>query len=614
MPIEYRKTSELPDLPDPGLDDQFFVIHEVDGVKKLFSVRAANLPIAGPAGPTGPPGEAPLDSPAFTGIPTAPTADLGTDSDQIATTAFVLANAGGGVTLPITESDVTGLVADLALKAPLASPVLTGTPTAPTAAPGTDSTQLATTAFVIANAGTGGVTLPIAESDVTNLTTDLAAKAPLASPALTGTPTAPTAGSGTNTTQVATTAFVQDAVVAAGGGTVTHTVGALTADVLVVGNGGGDVKALSGPLISAEIAGGTGTTSPLTLKATTGVGTTGADIIFAVGNNGATEVMRVQNNGNVGIGGAPSFRFHIKGTTSNSSNGATERNSNSAGGPRWSFLKDRVGAIVQASDFIGSFLFQGWDGAIYQTAASVDVIVDGAPSVNAVPGRFVFSTAPVGGGSALERMRIDNAGHVGIGVTTVTAMLHLMAGTATAGTAPIKFTSGPLLTTPEAGAQEFLTDDFFATITTGAARKAFVLDDGARLTSGRVPFATTNGRLTDASTLTFISNVLKVTGVYYAPLIDHGNSGTAITIDLAGSNEHLVTETGSATITLTNEIVGARYVLIFATGAGGFTPTLPAGVRLGSSPTWTTAASKYDVVTMLCVAAGVFLADVALGK
>ena len=41
--------------------------------------------------------------------------------------------------------------------------------------------------------------------------TALAAKAPLASPALTGTPTAPTAASGTSTTQIATTAFVQAA-------------------------------------------------------------------------------------------------------------------------------------------------------------------------------------------------------------------------------------------------------------------------------------------------------------------------------------------------------------------------------------------------------------------
>ena len=44
------------------------------------------------------------------------------------------------------------MAADLAGKAPLASPALTGTPTAPTAPPGTDSTQIATTAFVLANA------------------------------------------------------------------------------------------------------------------------------------------------------------------------------------------------------------------------------------------------------------------------------------------------------------------------------------------------------------------------------------------------------------------------------------------------------------------------------
>ena len=59
-----------------------------------------------------------------------------------------------------------------------------------------------------------------AESTLTtNLNTEItraksaeALKAPLASPTLTGTPTAPTATAGTNTTQIATTAFVQTAV------------------------------------------------------------------------------------------------------------------------------------------------------------------------------------------------------------------------------------------------------------------------------------------------------------------------------------------------------------------------------------------------------------------
>ena len=128
--------------------------------------------------------KAPLDSPALTGTPTAPTAIAGTNTTQLATTAFV-------------DAARVILVAADALKAPLASPALTGTPTAPTAAPGTNTTQLATTAFVDA----ARVILVAAD----------ALKAPLASPALTGTPTAPTAAAGTNTTQLATTAFVEAA-------------------------------------------------------------------------------------------------------------------------------------------------------------------------------------------------------------------------------------------------------------------------------------------------------------------------------------------------------------------------------------------------------------------
>ena len=46
----------------------------------------------------------------------------------------------------------------------------------------------------------------------TTVTTSIALKAPLADPALTGTPTAPTAAASTNTTQIATTAFVQQEI------------------------------------------------------------------------------------------------------------------------------------------------------------------------------------------------------------------------------------------------------------------------------------------------------------------------------------------------------------------------------------------------------------------
>src|SRR3990172_5750022 len=55
-------------------------------------------------------------------------------------------------------------------------------------------------------------------------------------------------------------------------------------------------------VVSPLVTGGTGTTSDLNLKTTSGVGTTGADMHFLVGNNGATEAMTILNSGNVGIG------------------------------------------------------------------------------------------------------------------------------------------------------------------------------------------------------------------------------------------------------------------------------------------------------------------------
>lgn len=56
--------------------------------------------------------------------------------------------AGGSDQLTLTQAQITGLVAALALLAPLANANLTGNPTAPTPAPGDADTSVATTAFV----------------------------------------------------------------------------------------------------------------------------------------------------------------------------------------------------------------------------------------------------------------------------------------------------------------------------------------------------------------------------------------------------------------------------------------------------------------------------------
>jgi len=81
--------------------------------------------------------------------------------------------------------------------------------------------------------------------------------------------------------------------------------------------------------------------------------------------------------------------------------------------------------------------------------------------------------------SALEAVTVLQGLQVGINNTAPTARLHLGAGVVTANYAPLKFTSGPLNTTAEAGAVEFLTDKWYGTITTGAARKEFVMTDNA---------------------------------------------------------------------------------------------------------------------------------------
>ncbi len=98
--------------------------------------------------------------------------------------------AGKTGVVTLTAGDVTG-------DAPLASPTFTGTPVAPTAAQGTNTTQVATTAMV--------------HSEAVLL-------APLASPTLTGTPTLPTGTiavkqtAGDNSTKVATTSYTDAAV------------------------------------------------------------------------------------------------------------------------------------------------------------------------------------------------------------------------------------------------------------------------------------------------------------------------------------------------------------------------------------------------------------------
>lgn len=130
------------------------------------------------------------------GTATATTVTTADNSTNIATTAFVKAQD----------------------YATLASPTFTGTPAAPTAAANTNTTQIATTAFVLGQGNSTAATIAMNGTQAAGVSNLYAradhvhpsdtSRAPLASPTFTGTPAAPTAAADTNTTQVATTAFV----------------------------------------------------------------------------------------------------------------------------------------------------------------------------------------------------------------------------------------------------------------------------------------------------------------------------------------------------------------------------------------------------------------------
>jgi len=138
---------------------------------------------------------APIASPTFTGTVagiTSTMVGLG-NVDNTADTAK-----------PVSTAQQTALD----LKAPLASPALTGVPTAPTAAAATNTTQIATTAYVRAEVAalvnSAGSTLDTLGEIATalgndanlstTLTTSIGLKAPLASPTFTGTVTVAAAG------------------------------------------------------------------------------------------------------------------------------------------------------------------------------------------------------------------------------------------------------------------------------------------------------------------------------------------------------------------------------------------------------------------------------------
>jgi hypothetical protein len=153
------------------------------------------------------------------------------------------------------------------------------------------------------------------------------------------------------------------------------------------------------------IIGGTNTTQSLIHKTTTGVGTTGADHIFQVGNNGATEAMRILNNGYVGFGtAAPSTPVQING-----------------------IILAKALSISGTQTTLSYFGINNSGGSEYlgvEDSAGGQLMTSGLPYASTI--QSAGATAFQIGTNNTARMTISSSGSVGVGTTNPIYPLELV--------------------------------------------------------------------------------------------------------------------------------------------------------------------------------------------
>jgi hypothetical protein len=377
-----------------------------------------------------------------------------------------VAIANGGTGAVSAAAALTSLGA-----APIASPNFSGTPTAPTAAANTNSTQLATCAFVMAQVtasvsgvasiaagaglsggGTGAVTLSVAPAGITNSllatmptatikgnnagavgapldltvaqTMAMLRAAPLASPAFTGNPTAPTPVATDNSTSIATTAFVRSqplpltvsdiAPTLANGAMWFDSVGTQlyvgyndgTSTQWVVANNFGNIAAPLAPLPVTQ--GGTGAGSFTANHLLLGAGTAALTASPTIQTDASNSLIVNQNVTALPIAGAGTA-VQLAAADGNSAQIVTHSWGTAGSAQYFTQARGTAAAptAVQNGDTLGQIIAQGYDGTAVGNATQIQLMAAENWTTTAHGGMIRFNTVGAGAGVGLGvRMQI----------------------------------------------------------------------------------------------------------------------------------------------------------------------------------------------------------------
>lgn len=178
--------------------------------------------------------------------------------------------------------------------------------------------------------------------------------------------------------------------------------------------GAGKTLAVAGTLTLTGtmplVTGGSAVGSTLTLKSTSGVGTSDS-IVMKVGNNGATTAMTVNTSGNVGIGTiTPDGNFEVSGTATTQ---YLTRYSTDTSSADFIIRKSRgteaAPTVVVNGDNLCAINFQGYDGSGFSSAAQILVESNGTPGTTDMPGSLKLRTSPNGSATVATAVTINSS-------------------------------------------------------------------------------------------------------------------------------------------------------------------------------------------------------------